>query len=86
MILTDRDSINFSVLPKESSNFTYLFLNNDYNILEKYEVWNYPIYYLIDSHGYFIQSPGKHPIDMFETFAELFAKKTKKKSYEIIKE
>ena len=85
MVICDRDSIIFDQLPKESSNLRYLYLNKDYSVLEKYQIWNFPIYYLLDKHGYFIASPAQSPVQMFEPFTVMFAPKSRRKSYEIIK-
>tara|TARA_R110002050_G_scaffold200591_1_gene335503 strand:+ start:48675 stop:50069 length:1395 start_codon:yes stop_codon:yes gene_type:complete len=85
MVVSDRDSVVFSQLPNEASNLKFLYLNKNYSVLEKYQIWSYPIYYLIDKHGYFIQTPAKMPNDIFETFAAMFAPKSTRKRYEIIK-
>lgn len=84
MVITDRDSIHLVNLPPESQNLKYLFLNNEYEVLEKYQIWSYPVYFLLNAQGYFIQAPAKSPSEMFEFFAHEFVKKSKRKSYEII--
>ena len=73
-------------LPPESGSIKYLFLNKDYSVLEKYQVHNFPLYYLLDKHGYFIQSPAKSPENIIDDFQVLFAPKNGRKSYEIIKD
>ncbi len=85
-VICDRDSLEMQNLPKESSNLRYLFIDKDYASLKEYEIWNFPVYYLLDKHGYFLQSPAERPMDIVDDFAILFAKKTKRRSYEIIKE
>ena len=86
MVLTDRDSVDMSKLPDEASNFNYVYLNKDYSILETYEIWSYPIYFLLDKHGYFIESPAKRPEEMYATFEKMFERKSRRKRYEIIKD
>jgi peroxiredoxin len=85
MVICDRDSVPINQLPKESSNFKYLYLNKDYTVLTQYQIWSYPVYYLIDKHGYFIESPASSPIEMFEPLAIIFAPKSGRKKYEIVK-
>lgn len=84
MIIADRDSVHLDNLPQESQNLRYLFLNYEYSVLEKYQIWSYPVYFLLDAQGYFIQAPAKSPSEMFDFFALEYAKKSKRKSYEII--
>ncbi|MGB1003498.1 MAG: TlpA family protein disulfide reductase [Salibacteraceae bacterium] len=84
-VVCDRDSIQMKHFPEEGNAIKYLFLNKDYSVLEKYEVHNYPVYYLLDEHGYFIQSPAKNPEGTIDEFQVLFAPKSTRKSYEIIK-
>ena len=86
MVLTDRDSVDMSKLPDEASNFNYVYLRKDYSILETYEIWSYPIYFFIDKHGYFIESPAKRPEEMYSTFEKMFTRKSRRKKYEIIKD
>lgn len=85
-VICDRDSIEIQNLPKESSNLKYLFINKDYTVLKEYEIWNYPVYYLLDKHGYFLQSPAGRPMEIIDDFAVIFAKKSGRKRYEIIKD
>lgn len=85
LVISDRDSVLMSQIPKETSNLKFLYLNKEYAVLEKYQIWSYPIYYLIDKHGYFMQAPANRPNDMFDTFAKMFAPKSSRKRYEIIK-
>ena len=85
-VICDRDSLEMQNLPKETSNITYLFIDKDYTALKKYEIWNYPVYYLLDKHGYFLQSPASRPMDIVDDFAKIFAKKSRRRSYEIIKD
>jgi hypothetical protein len=73
-----------SQLPDEASNINYVFLDRKYSILETYEIWSYPVYFLLDKHGYFIASPAKRPEEMFAVFEKMFAKKSRRKRYEII--
>lgn len=77
MIVVDRDTAKIERLVPSSSNLTYLYINKDYSVLEQYEIWNFPVYYLIDKHGYFTQSPSKFPNEMFHTFEKMFARKSK---------
>ena len=84
LVVCDRDSIMENQIPKETNNLKVVYLNKSYEVLEKYQVWSFPVYFLIDKHGYFIQSPAKSPIEMFDDFAIMFAPKSKRKSYEII--
>jgi peroxiredoxin len=86
LIVSDRESVLQSKIPKETSNLHVLYLNKKYSVLEKYQIWNYPVYYLLDKHGYFIQVPAKKPNEMFNTFERMFASKSKRKRYEIIQD
>ena len=84
IIVSDRDSILMDLIPKETNHLKIVYLNKEYNVLEKYQIWSFPVYFLIDKHGYFIRSPAKKPIEMFDTFTIMFSPKSKRKSYEII--
>ena len=84
-VVCDRDSLQMENFPPESANLTYLFIDKDYTALEKYQIWNFPVYYLLDKHGYFIQSPGKNPMNIMDDLKIIFAPKSKNKNYEIIK-
>ncbi len=85
MVLSDRDSVLINQIPKETNNLKFLYLNKTYAVLEQYQIWNFPVYYLLDKHGYFIQSPAAKPMDMFETFTIMTAPKSRRKNYEIVK-
>lgn len=85
-VVCDRDSLQMQNLPNESSAIQYLYINKNYTALEEYQVWNFPVYYLLDKHGYFIQSPAKNPENIIEDFKKLFANKSGRKRYEIIKD
>jgi peroxiredoxin len=85
MVLCDRDSILTNQIPKETNNLKFLYLNKTYTVLEQYQIWNFPVYYLLDKHGYFIESPASKPLNMFETFTIMSTPKSKRKKYEIIK-
>lgn len=84
-VICDRDSLEMKNLPKESRNLKYLYLNKDYTVLQEYQIWNFPVYYFLDTHGYFLQSPAKNPIDILDDFRSIFAPKSHHKGYEIIK-
>ncbi|MFT4752884.1 MAG: hypothetical protein ACI85Q_000420 [Salibacteraceae bacterium] len=85
-IICDRDSLQMENLPSESGHLTYLFVQKNYTPLISYQIWNFPMYYLLDKHGYFIQSPAKNPENIIDDFTPLFAPKSAKKRYEIIKD
>jgi peroxiredoxin len=85
-VICDRDSLKMDQLPAESNSIHYLFLNKEYAVLEKYQVRNFPVYYLLDKHGYFIQSPAKNPEGIIDDFQIIFAPRSHRKSYEIIKD
>ena len=85
LVVCDRDSVLTNQIPKESSNLKFLYLNKTYSVLEQYQIWNFPVYYLLDKHGYFLQSPAAKPMEMFETFSIMSTPKSKRKKYEIIK-
>ncbi len=84
LILTDRDSVDYSNFPPETNNLHYANLDCNFEILETYEIWSYPIYYLLDKHGYFLESPSVRPNEMYTTFEKMYAKKPRGKRYEII--
>lgn len=84
MIIVDRDTSDKKMFPPSSGNLTYLYLNKNYDVLEDYAIWNFPVYYLLDDHGYLLQSTAKNPSSMFETFEVMFRRKSKRKRYEII--
>lgn len=79
LIVVDRDSSKLEKLIPQSSNLTFLYLNKDYSVLEQYQIWNFPVYYLLDKHGYFMQSPANFPDKMFPTFEKMFARKSRYK-------
>ncbi len=84
-VICDRDSLEMVNLPKESSNLKYLFINKSYAALKEYKIWNFPVYYFLDKHGYFLQSPAQRPSEIIGDFQLIFAKKPTRKRYEIIK-
>ena len=86
IVVCDRDSTQMDNLPSSSHSLTYLFINKDYQALEDYQIWNFPMYYLIDKHGYFLQSPAKRPENIIDDFKVMFAPKSARKRYEIIKD
>lgn len=85
-VICDRDSLQMQNLPEQTGNISYLYLNKEYNALEDYQVWNFPVYYLLDKHGYFLQSPAKNPEGIIEDLQLLLAPKSSRKQYEIIKD
>ena len=80
-IVCDRDSLEMNNLPKESSSLKYLFINKNYEALRDYQVWDFPIYYLIDKQGYLIQSPAKKPENIIDDFKLIFTKKSLRRKY-----
>lgn len=82
LIITDKGEISKSLNLPTASNIEYLYLNQDYDVLEKYQVKSYPLYFLIDKYGYFIASPAQRPSEMGAIFTRLTAKKRSGKSYE----
>ena len=77
LIVVDRDTSQLEPLIPPSSNLTYLYLNKDYNVLEQYKIWDFPVYYLLDKNGYLLQSQAEFPDKMFPTFEKMFARKTR---------
>jgi hypothetical protein len=65
-------------------NIHFVYLNKNYSVLEEYEIWSVPVYFLLDKHGYFLQSPSQRPGEMYPIFEQLFDKKRNGKGYEII--
>jgi peroxiredoxin len=85
-VICDRDSLQMGNLPQEANNLHYLFIDKNYSALETYEIWNFPVYYLLDKHGYFLQAPAKKPEQIIDDLRVLNMTKSERKRYEIIKE
>jgi peroxiredoxin len=84
LVLTDRDTILNTPLFPAMGNIHFVYLNKNYSVLEEYEIWSVPVYFLLDKHGYFLQSPSQRPGEMYPIFEQLFDKKRNGKGYEII--
>lgn len=84
LIVVDRDTSQMAALIDEGSNLDIVYLNRNYSLLEEYEVYNFPTYYLVDKHGYFVNCPGKRPEEMYSVYSAMFDRKRGRKRYEII--
>jgi thiol-disulfide isomerase/thioredoxin len=81
-VITDKYPEDITVHLPEASNIKYVYLNHDYQVLESYQALSYPVYFLIDPHGYLIESPAARPSEMGQTFMLLTVPKNRRKSYE----
>lgn len=66
-ISADRELIKSFYLQRDKKyNWEFLHFNNDYDLLEKYSVYSYPSFVLIDKEGKIIQCPAPKPSDNIE--------------------
>jgi hypothetical protein len=82
LVITDKGEVNESIELPTSGNIRYVYLDKTYDVLAAYEALSFPVYFLIDPHGYLLESPAARPSEMGQTFMILTTPKNRRKSYD----
>ena len=80
-VCTDDDTLAFKNFVKQNPNYkwTFLYAGNNKKLIEQYNIKSLPVYYLISTGGYLLQSPASKPDEGIEfKFNQIFKIKNKK--------